>query len=85
MRTGIGEVVGFPTTGVGNPQSCCQMSGGDGIGVRYGPHDDIGMFYSMCNPSMGCKGAAPYTCTTCEPPSCAPACAATPLTRCARR
>ena len=65
VRTGIGEVVGFPTTGVGNPQSCCQMSGGDGIGVRYGPHDDIGMFYSMCNPSLGCKDPAKkYTCTT---------------------
>ena len=63
----VGDVVGYPTDHIGNPESCCQTAGGDGIGIRYGPHDDIGLFYSMCNPTLGCMDTKrAYTCTVCE-------------------
>lgn len=43
-------------TSIGNPESCCQSGGGDGI-------HGVGLFYSMCNPQMGCKTKEAYTCT----------------------
>ena len=42
---------------IGNPQSCCQLAGGDGI-------HGIGRFYTLCNPKTGCHDSKrAYTCT----------------------
>ena len=54
----VGDVVGYPIHHIGNPQSCCQEAGGDGI------HGEIGLFYTLCNPHMGCADPIKaYTCT----------------------
>lgn len=52
----VGDIV-HSETNIGNPESCCQIGGGDGI-------HGIGLFYSMCNPRMGCADPnKAYTCT----------------------
>ena len=60
----IGDVVGYPTAHIGNPAECCMDAGGNGIGIPDGPKDDIGLFYSLCNPKLGCEDPKQaYMCT----------------------
>lgn len=56
-----GEIVAVNTR-VGNPQSCCQQAGGNGLA-------EIGLWYMLCNPHYGCHKHEPqawgdkYFCT----------------------
>lgn len=54
----------YPDHDVGNPQACCWDGGGDGAN-RDGPKPKwIGLWYSMCNPKLGCTDTdKAYTCS----------------------
>lgn len=53
----VGDVHGYVDTNIGNPESCCQYGGGDGLA-------EVGLYYSLCNPELGCTEAGKaYTCT----------------------
>lgn len=60
----VGDKIGYPDAEIGNPQAACWDGGGDGlIGPVHGA-TWVGVYYSMCNPKLGCTNASEaYTCT----------------------